>query len=68
MSTQKPTLVEPALPHLVRVRASIRARTIGYYATRQSLLKQGGNMADVAWVLISQLLIQGVDHVPPVHQ
>lgn len=52
-------MLSPSLPHLTRVRLAIKASHIGYYATRQHILKNNGNMADVAWVLVSLLLIQG---------
>lgn len=49
----------PSLPHLSRVLFSTRVRRHGYYATRQSILRNGGNMHDVAWVLTTTLRIQG---------
>lgn len=47
------------MPHLDRVRYAIKVRRIGWYATRQSILRNGGTLKDVAWVLVSVLYTQG---------
>lgn len=47
------------MSHLSRVRYALKVHRIGWYATRQSILKNGGNLHDVAWVLVSILTIQG---------
>lgn len=36
-----------------------QAHRYGWYATRQSILRRGGTMHDVAWALVTILLIQG---------
>ena len=45
--------------HLFLVRWSIKARRLGWYATRQAMPERGASMQDIAWVLVSQLMIQG---------
>ena len=47
------------MSHLDRVRYALKVRRIGWYATRQSILKNGDSLHDVAWVLGSILTIQG---------
>lgn len=47
------------MSHLTRVRYALKVRSIGWYATRQSILRNGGSLHDVAWVLVSTLIIQG---------
>ena len=47
------------MSHLSRVQYSCKVRRIGWYATRQSILRNGGSLHDVAWVLVSILTIQG---------
>ena len=47
------------MSHLTRVRFAIKVHRIGWYATRQSILRHGGTLHDVAWVLVSTLRIQG---------
>ncbi len=47
------------MSHLSRVRYALKVRRIGWYATRQSILRNGGSLHDVAWVLVSILTIQG---------
>lgn len=42
------------------VKFSIKARRVGWYATRQGILKAGGDLKDVVRVLCWQLEIQGV--------
>lgn len=49
----------PALPFRQRVTFAIKVHRLGYYAVRQSILRNGGNLHDIAWVLASTLLIQG---------
>lgn len=49
----------PLLPFRQRVKIAIKVRRIGYYAARQHLLRQGGNLHDVAWLLTTTLRIQG---------
>lgn len=56
MSTQS-----NGLPHIELVKASIRVRRIGWYATRQNLLKKGATAHDIAKVLAWQLEILGVE-------
>lgn len=48
------------MSHLSRVRYVIQVRRTGWYTTRQAILKGGGSLHDVAWVLASVLIIQGV--------
>lgn len=47
------------MSHLTRVRYALKVHRIGWYATRQSILRHGGTLHDVAWVLASVLTIQG---------
>lgn len=47
------------MTHLDRVQYSCKVRRIGWYATRQSILRHGGSLHDVAWVLVTTLRIQG---------
>lgn len=49
----------PNLPFRQRVKIALKVRRIGYYAARQHMLKQGGNLHDVAWMLTTLLRIQG---------
>lgn len=49
------------MSHSVKVQWSLKARRLGWYATRQAMLKRGASMHDVAWVLVTQLMIQGVN-------
>lgn len=41
------------------IRWAARVRTLGYFAVRQAMLKRNATMADVAWVLVTTLMIQG---------
>ena len=43
------------------VRASVKARQCGWYATRGRILNRGGSLKDVAKVLVWQLNILGVE-------
>ena len=47
------------MSHLTRVQFALKVHRIGWYATRQSILRNGGSLHDVAWVLASVLTIQG---------
>lgn len=49
----------PCFPHRLRVSWSMRVHRLGYYAVRQAVLRRGGNLHDVAWILVTTLLIQG---------
>jgi hypothetical protein len=49
----------PNLPFRQRVAIALKVKRIGYYSARQHMLKQGGNLHDVAWLLTSTLTIQG---------
>lgn len=49
----------PKLSHLQRVKVALKVKRIGYYASRQHLLRLGGNLHDVAWLLATSLTIQG---------
>lgn len=44
-----------------QVKWAMKSRRIGWYATRQGMLKRGATMHDVAWVLVSVLRIQGAE-------
>lgn len=43
------------------VRASVKARQCGWYATRGRILNRGGSLKDVARVLVWQLNILGAE-------
>lgn len=47
------------MSHLAKVQWAIKASRIGWYAARQAMLKHGASLHDVAWVLVSILMIQG---------
>lgn len=49
----------PNLPFRQRGKVALKVKRIGYYAARQHLLRLGGNLHDVAWLLTSTLTIQG---------
>lgn len=47
------------MPFRTLVRYAIKCHRIGYYATRQQMLKNGASLHDVAWVLAARLRILG---------
>jgi hypothetical protein len=47
------------LPFRNHVRFALECKKYGYYATRQRILKSGGNQFDVAKVLAFSLRMQG---------
>lgn len=42
-----------------KVKWAMRVNRLGWFATRQAMFNRGATMADVAWVLVSTLRIQG---------
>lgn len=52
-------MTRPWRRHLFRVFWARRVKRLGYVAVRQAMLRRGGDMQDVAWVLVTTLMIQG---------
>lgn len=47
------------MTHLDKVLWAAKVRRLGWASVRQAMLKRGAAAADVAWVLVTTLMIQG---------